>query len=354
MLQLAYIVNNYGEIFDGVGVYGRIMHQNFPTWIETTVYTSKCHPRYKLKKMLTLGMTWKLFKVCRDLKYLTFDVILIEYPFVEWQPLIFFPIWLISKKKSAQTKIILSLHEYLRCNRFRRMMAKFICKHSDAVLITDEVMRESVKGFAKECYIRPIPSNVYDEKAIHMQCVRDRRQFVFFGLVNPKTKAFHEMLEAWDDFNQNGNHKLCLISSTELGDIESKHKGVSYIRNANDLQIIEAMKRSTFCLLPIKPCVDVRSGTFKIATMAGCVCLGKFSKEFQKLPFVINVDDYQPNEIKNILKYVDTLDCDRLSEMSREAEAWGMTYTPKGTATLVAHIIEACALIKGDDQSEVC
>lgn len=339
MMRLAYIVNNYGEKFDGVGAYAKAMRQNFPPWIETTVYSSVCSTQSKWRKILSLGMTKELFRVCRDARKDRFDIILLEYPFVEWQPLIILPILLLHGLIRKKKKFVLSLHEYLRGNKLRRLMARLLCQLSDAVIVSDETMQESIVDFTKQSYVRPIPSNMlYDENLFTKEIKRDSKQFVFFGIVNPKTKAFDEMIEAWDKFNADNRYKLCIISSTKLENIEVNHKKITYVHDADDQLVIETMKTSAFCLLPIKPEVDLRSATFKTACLSGCVCIGMFTDQFQNLPFVIHTD-YQPAHFQQAFEKAAQLSDAEIANKSHAAEEWAQQFTPAAVSERVADIL---------------
>lgn len=339
MLRLGYIVDNYGQINDGVGAYAKVIDQNLPSWIQTTVYSSFCSPLSKRRRIFSLGMTKQLFRACRDAQKDRFDIILLEYPFAEWQPLIILPILLLHGIIKGKKKLVLSLHEYMRANKLRRLMSKLLCMVADEVIVADETLRESIAAFTKQCSLRAIPSNIYDENALEKVVEREPKRFVFFGIVNPKTKAFDEMLAAWDGFNADDRYRLCIISSSKLDGIEAAHKGIEYVHNADDARIIETMKSSTFCLLPIKPAVDLRSATLKTACLAGCICIGKFDAQFQGLPFVYHTE-YRPDVLQGTLeKAARSSDAERRA-MSQKAEEWAQKYTPAAVAENIAAILK--------------
>lgn len=337
MLRIAYIVNNFDKTYDGVGVFGAKMHTFFPDWIDDTIYSSACPQDSKMNKIFTLGMTKCLFRAYLDVKRKRYDMCLMEYPFYEWQPLILAAyIMMVRAARRTNTKVVISLHEYLRGHWLRRMVTRQLCKRADAVIVTDQAMAESVRGFTHKTFLRPIPINVYDGDTFQASVKRDRNSFVFFGIVSPKTKAFDELLEAWDAFNAEGKYQLSIISVTDLGNIENEHKGIRYYHDIGDAEVIRIHRESTFCLLPIKPQIDMRSGTFKACCMCGCIGIGKFPEGIECRSFVIPVESYEREVFSAAMRDAVGMPQEKITEMSQMAAEWGEKYTPENTATLVA------------------
>jgi glycosyltransferase involved in cell wall biosynthesis len=339
MIKIASISNNYGKTFDGVGDFARVQNINYPKDINATVYSAECtYEASTLKRFFSIGMIQAIYKVIRDLKYSDYDVVMVEYPFVEWNPMILIPLTMLSKRIKKRGFFVLSLHEYNRVNYLRKKVIEKICKLSDLVFVSDENIEEAVKQYCKRTKIRQIPTNLYNDRAIHENIEKKENIYVYFGLVN-SSKAFDEMLEAWDIFNREGDKKLYILSGTPLGDIERKHKGIEYIYNGSDYEIITKMREAQVCFLPVKPYVDSKNTTFKTASISGCICVGAFCDEYKKLDYVVNIENYNPKSIISALEKISNLsECEILKRIESAIE-FGKKYTPQNTSEVVANEI---------------
>ena len=206
------------------------------------------------------------------------------------------------------------------------------------MFVSDENIEEAVKQYCKRTKIRQIPTNLYNDRAIHENIEKKENIYVYFGLVN-SSKAFDEMLEAWDIFNREGDKKLYILSGTPLGDIERKHKGIEYIYNGSDYEIITKMREAQVCFLPVKPYVDSKNTTFKTASISGCICVGAFCDEYKKLDYVVNIENYNPKSIISALEKISNLsECEILKRIESAIE-FGKKYTPQNTSEVVANEI---------------
>ena len=341
MIKLASISNNYGESYDGVGDFARAQNVNFPDDIKVINYTAKCtYEVPKIKRLFSLGMIKATCKLIRDLKNNKIDAVIIEYPFVEWNPLILLPVLKLSYMLKKQGILILSLHEYDRVNILRKKIIQIFCMISDLVFVSNDKIKEAVRPFCKKICIRPIPTNLYNEDAINCNNIsKNNNRYVYFGLVN-KAKAFNEMLCAWDKFNENCEYELYILSGTPLYNLENKHKGVKYIYNGTDYEIISLMRSAKACFLPVKPFVDNKNTTFKTACLAGCICIGLFSDEYKNFDFVLNMRDYSCSSFVNAMNKVSTLENDKTRLMQHKAIEFGLMFSPKVTSSIVAQEIK--------------
>ena len=255
------------------------------------------------------------------------DVVLVDYLFVEWNPLILIPVAIIKKmRKRTGCKFVISLHEYDRVRPIRKKVITKLCKNADLILVADEHMKKSVRRINDNVKIRPIPSNVYDKSILSQQIVKEKSEYVYFGLVN-KAKAFNEMLEAWDIFNENGNNRLTIISSSTVNGLE-KHKCVEYKHNMSDSDILRVMMKCAVCVVPVIPVVDMKNTTFKTGCMTGCICLGKFCREFSEKPFTVDMNEYTVNEFVKSFEQIDSISDDTMARLNQEAREFGKQFTP--------------------------
>lgn len=329
-LKIASVANNYGKSHDGVGAYAGAQGEELSKYADVSVYTSECrYEESKLRKFICMGMTKQLFKVARECK--NYDVIIIDYLFVEWNPLILLPISILNRRRKKNgCKLVISLHEYNRVKSLRKKMIKSICSKADLVFVADETLKKSIQAFSRRVAIRPIPSNIYNKAIIESHVHKDRNSFIYFGLIN-KAKAFAEMLEAWDLFNAEEKYKLYVASGSNVQGLE-KHKNVVYKYNLSENEILELMMRCTVSIVPVIPEVDMKNTTFKTSCITGCLSVGKFCAEFSNLSFTIPMQDYNVQEFINVFNSVNSLNDNEIDRLSKEACAYGETYTPSNIA----------------------
>ena len=207
---------------------------------------------------------------------------------------------------------------------------RLICRLSDIVFVSSEEMRNSIQQYSNDIFIRPIPSNLTMADSQMRTSVKEKNSYVFFGLVN-QYKAFEEMIAAWDKFNRNGDYTLHIITATHIEDMENKHNGVKYLYKKDEDEIIDIMKKCVACILPIKPCVDMKNATFKTGSLCGCICIGKFCDEYRALPFIINLDSYETERFVDAFERISMLTDQELINMEKSANEFGIKYTPEKT-----------------------
>lgn len=335
-MKIASISNNYGENFDGIGSYAKVIVESFPDDVECVVFSSDCKPDTKIAKRITmLNMTKTLFRVIKQFKEDKYDAIIIEYPFVEWNPLILIPIDILKKISHEKGCIFaISLHEYERANIFRRAVIRAMCRAVDIAFVSNLAMKRRISGLCKSAYIRPIPTNIQNEHAMELCIQRNNNNYVYFGLIN-RMKAFQEMMEAWDLFNCNKDKRLFIISSTYLDNIEMRHEGVKYLYGQDEYSIISIMRSCVGCIVPIKPEVDEKNASFKTACLTGCISIGKFNPEINKLPFIIKMSDYNVSSFLFALNAIDKMSQNEIEEKSKQAAEYGNMFLPENVAGIV-------------------
>ncbi len=336
--QIAVICNNYGQSNDGIGAYSKAVYSYNFELIQVDTFSAMCDTGGgAFKKAFNMGMTRSILQLMRKLKAeIDYEAIIIEYPFAEWNPLIIFAFSMLHRIAcKKQIKIIASIHEYRRVNLLRKKIIEYICSISDAICVTDQDMENALSSICSRTFIRDIPTNLYSEN-INIEC-KNNDEFVYFGLVS-KTKAFEELLEGWDTFNREGQYHLNVYSATKLEDMD-RHVGVRYYYNATADQILTAMGKSGFCFVPIKPCVDYKNATFKTSCLTGCICIGKFDDDFKNLPFVIDMDSYEPADFVDALKRSRDYNSEKTNEMQKIAFEYGKKYIPGNASMKLESII---------------
>lgn len=334
MKYIAVVANNYGKTYDGVGAFSKEIVTRFSSNIVSDVYTSNCNgDDGNISRLLTLGMTKCLLKLSNNIK--KYDTIIIEYPFVEWNPIIVFAFTVLNKQANENNKkVILSLHEYDRVNFFRRIVIDFFVKRSNLVLVSNIEMLSKVKSLNQNVKIREIPTNISGIPTTKNRS--SMHKFVFFGLIN-KAKAFDAMIEGWKKFNNNGTKTLYIISSTRLDDELLKGSNIVYIHNADNDAVFKIMNECMFCILPIIPVVDEKNATFKTALLAGCICIGRFARPFLDKDFLINMNKYSKNDFYESFLLSQSYTYDYAMNISLDALRLGERYSPN----IISRIVES-------------
>ena len=324
------VANNYDQTYDGIGAFATAVSKKFSNQIVLRVYSSNCSENESVfQRITTMGMTKAINRASTELGEK--DAVLLDYPFVEWNPCIVLSyLHLVRMCRSHHGKLFLSLHEYSRVNTLRKAVIRVFARTADCVFVSNETLAQEIRPFAKNIRYRNIPTNIFGhtETGSH-----DEHTFVYFGLVN-RTKAFDEMLAGWDIFNATGEYTLNVLTGSRLSGLE-KHKNVNYLFHLQDAEILKTMCNAAYCIIPVRPEIDMKNGTFKTGALAGCVCIGKFNEEYRHLPFVMEMNDYDPADFAEAFQNVSALDLDKIKEMGRSAAAFGKKYTPKAVAEVV-------------------
>lgn len=332
VINIALIANNYGKQYDGVGNYAQIMVDCFSEDIDVTVFTADCATRTnKILRVLNWGMTRQIYQAAVQLKKNPPDVLLLEYPFTEFNVAILIALHKLLKTLPTKVPFVLSLHEYERLNPLARMIANNLCKMADAVMVTTLDCKKAVSLLNSTVIIRKIPSNIYDAESLSTQTKRFRNNYAYFGTIN-KMKAIPELLEAWKIFNAEKDKTLYILTATDIGDVEQRFPGVIYIKGASASEILKVMRKCAFSIVPIRPYVDEKNTTFFTSCIAGCVTIAKFCEKYSNLSFVENISDYKQNTLLGALKKTVEISEAELYDKCERAQQFGACYIPQNVA----------------------
>lgn len=341
-MKLAFISNNYGKKYDAIGVFAKVIAENLPDNCTYDVYSSDCRDEHssKLQRMLNMGMTRAIYSASKGVNKRKYDAVLMDYPFMEWNSLIllaFKILSLCSKKKS--TVLMLTLHEYERASRLRKFVSEQLCKMADVVMVSSNETGKIIEKFNKNWFSIELPVNISSYNGNYSNIRSSKKQYVYMGLVN-KTKAFTEMLAGWDCFNQNGEYCLNIITASELGDIEKEHKGIKYFHMASDEMLMNVMRKSAFCILPIIPAVEERNVSYKSACIAGCISIGIFCDKFRDFDFTYHIKDYEIETLANAFRAVQSFSDDYIKNAEESAIKYGQDFIPSKVSRNVVEQIE--------------
>lgn len=333
-MKILSITNNYGYIEDGIGYYSkRIVDEIKKDNIDFEILTDKTVGFSKAKRILSLRMAKCFSKAKKRIKEEKIDKIIIEYPFVEENPIIMSKIKSLHRKcKKNNVELILSLHEYLRVAKLKRFYIRSICKHVDKVMVTDENNLNALVKYNKNIFIRHIPVGIIWD--FDNDYKKQSNKFVYFGLIN-KAKAFNEMIDAWKDFNKDKSFFLEILTASKIDDIDDDT--IKIFKGLSDEEIASHMSDAAYSILPIKPEIYLNNSSFLTSAQAGCVCIGIFSDRISNNSFMVNLNSYDKDEFVNGLKKA----IDLLGKQSfDEAQKFGSSFTMKNVAKEIEEIIK--------------
>ena len=291
-MELVVIVNNYGKIYDGIGMYSyNVVEELKKLDIKVNVLTGNTKNGKRIN-------SWQLFiklidYFIKNLLRNKRNIFLIEYPFYEWNPFTIFII-LMYKIKFRKSIFVLSLHEYKRVNIFRKVIINLLLKITNYNIIT---INEGIKKFeGKTIMKRYIPSNIKNINTQTKKEVRDKKKYCYFGLING-SKAFKEMIEAWKQFNIKKEYTLEIYTATETKSLNISDETISVYYNLNNIEISQKIFKNEFMILPIKPYIDIKNGSLLAALEHEIIPIGIFHNSLPEIGIKIFSENYTKNNI---------------------------------------------------------
>lgn len=332
-MRIISIVNNFGQSYDGVGAFAKTLWSKLPLDVELVSYSAVCRGDWSIwKKVLCLGMHSAFKSAYRENHYAGVDFVIVDYPFVEWNPVVLLDYaWTVKWVHRSNGRVVLSLHEFDRLNPIRKAVVKRLASMSDAMLVSSTGMGEELAERCGIWHVRRIPSNI-DVPANIVRHDDRLNDFAFFGLVN-KAKAFFPMLDGWMSAGVNGRLKVITATDISIDDCDS----VTILKNLDDEDVVHELSTSKACIIPIIPEIDEKNTTFVTAVSCGCLVVGHFCEKYRKLPFVFETGGYSPKAIAEQVKAVSRLSAEevkRLSEIAQEySKGFSSTQIAEGVFT---------------------
>ena len=335
-VKVALICSNYGSSKDGIGDYSKniVDRLSLKNDVIIRVYSADIINYNIIRRIISLAMSRQIVKFIKDLKKEKYDLVDIEYPFTEWNPLIvLFFLKLAKACKCYNTKVVVSVHEYIRVNKLRKKVIEYLVKKSDKVLVTDDYTKNKLFYLNNNIYIRGIPSNIQPTSDIDCEN-KDNKMFLFFGLVN-KSKAFDEMIDGWKMFHNKFNeYKLYIVSSSNLSIIDYDKYNIIYKKNLPSNKVAELMNLSTYCILPIKPNVNYNNATLKTACLFSCIPIGVFNNCLDNCnSFWIDMFNYSKDEFYNA--FIKAINNENIKEMQTFAKEFGKMFDIEGIVDVI-------------------
>lgn len=323
-----FICTNFGSPKDGIGHYTSLVVNKLKKHFSTiNVCSSKTYdfPLYKL--MLSMGVCkclWRVLKICRTDKIK--HRIILEYPFVDYNPLMILSLMVLYMCKGKKNKIILSLHEYSRTKSLRKLYIRTMVRFCNAILYTRE---EDIREFRKyniDFLERPIPANIQPltrKKSIH----KKNNKICFFGIINYEVKEIKNMMLGWEAFcAQKTSSQLefhFITSSLDKG--IKQNELIKYHYNLNDEEVSALIHEMDFMVLPIYPRLSVNNGSLSVACIHECIPVGKFDKTYFRNTFGIDMNTYSVKSFVDVYTEIDLMTIDIIRNKAELAYEYGKT-----------------------------
>lgn len=333
MMKVLIIANNIEGNADGIGKYSRIVGEEIrKQGVDVDYSTGTTWHMSRRKLFFSLAMTKAYVKaICKVIKC-DFDFVDVEYPFMEYNPLILiFHILLWMVTRSIKTKVSFAMHEYDRVKPLRRLMIDLLLPFCDLVFVSEEKYFKSMPKYAHKMQLRIIPFQV---KAFpHQKNIVTHTKYCYFGLVNG-SKAFEEMLNAWSEFNKDGCYSLDVVTRSDLTNWNlSAYKGVRCYYNLSDDDSGYVLSQAVFSIIPVLPKIGYNNSSFVSTTQCGCIPIGVFNDDLKNESFVLNMKSYEQKDFVESLRLSQKL-LD-IKEKSALASEFGKKFSVEKAASMM-------------------
>ncbi|MCK0123161.1 hypothetical protein MWU76_01985 [Gelidibacter sp. F2691] len=325
-----FVCTNYGSTKDGIGHYTSKIVQELgkESDFKITIYSATTHHLSKLQLLVSMRMSLELLRLKKELiksnQRLEHHYIILEYPFVEYNPLFLLVLCAIKADRNFTGKIVISLHEYSRTKRLRKLFIKLLLPFSDIVLYTKH---EDIEPFNHKNIIfkkRIIPANI---EPSHRKTIEPTRviNICFFGIINYETKAIENMILGWELYlNQVAENRIVLHIISSSFDAKIKdNKGLNYHFELDDEEVSKLLHKMQFMILPLKPKISANNGSLAVGCIHECLPVGIFDDQYFKGNFGLKMKSYAPEEFVKTFEKINSIDVNTLTEISEMAYQHG-------------------------------
>ena len=334
---------------DGIGKHTRIVtdEMNKRNGVQAMLISGDTLGYSNMQMLFSQEMMKAFHRAARSISTEKIDYVVVEYPFSEYNPLIVMAFSMLKRVcHKYGTHIGLSMHEYDRVNFLRKLVVKNFVKNADFVYVSDPVYLIKLKKLNAELYLRTIPNHL---PMIEKKKKLIRGKYVYFGLVN-KSKAFEEMIFAWDEFNKNKENLLRIVTASDIQFDESAHRNIKIFKGVSNEYCLEILWDSMFSILPIKPEIGFNNSSFIATIQCGCIPIGHFSDGLKKESFVIDVENQSSSAIIDGLDRSVSLTDDEILYKSHNALSYGKVFTIESTVDMMLRTMEEKQIVGKDEQ----
>ena len=337
-----FICTNYSSTKDGIGHYTSniVKELKKDKLLNIYVYSANTFSLSKLYLFFSLKMTVSLLQVLKIIfRNRNKNFIVLEYPFVEYNPIIFLALFFVKILKHKNSKIVISLHEYSRTKKLRKFFIKHLISFSDIVLFTKELDVESF--LKKDIYFkkRVIPTNIEPQSRV-IPILNDKIINVcFFGIINFETKEIGNMIKGWNLYsNEKTKIKFHVISSSFDITI-SNDLSINYHYDLNDKEVSNLLSNMQFIILPLKPEISINNASLVAGCIHKCVPVGIFDSDFFDNNFGIIMKNYEINEFVKVFRIINNLNTSNFEKKRDLAYSFGASNSISKTASSYKELI---------------
>lgn len=327
-MKIIIIGNNTEGNIDGIGKHARILSEEFNRQGHIVKLYSGTSGLNMFSSLFSFAMSWVYVKVIFEVLIYHYDLVIVEYPFRDHNPFIAIPHILLSLiAKSRNTVLAISMHEYDRVSKLRRMLIDVLRSFSDIVYVSEKKYVERFDNGRNKYYVRTIPN--------HIVCNRTNKKykkstFCYFGLIS-KAKAFEEMIEAWRVFNKKNDCRLHIISSSVIPETIAIPEGIEYHHDLPMEEVVEIMFDCAYSIVPVVPEIGLNNSSFVSSCQCGCVPIGVFSKDLSSFDYIIHCRDYSIDCFSEALKRTQEINEDKYKAMSEKCIEYGRNFSLEKT-----------------------
>lgn len=282
----------------------------------------------------------EFLKLKGDLKKINLQGhIVIEYPFVEYNPLFLIMLFFLKNRNKERFKIVVSLHEYSRTKFFRKLFIRGLIPLSDIVLFTKE---EDITPFKSDKILfkkRIIPANIVPSsyKKTEPYTIIN---MCYFGIVNLETKAIENMIKGWNLYCSTESNKRIFFHfiSSDWDDRLEKSENVTYHIGLDDTKTSLLLNEMHYMILPLLPKISINNGSLAVGCAHKCVPVGNFDSFFEK-NFGIRMGGYSQIDFLQTYRRIKAIEYNDYKEKVAIAYDYGKTRLPSETAKIYTDLV---------------
>lgn len=139
-MKVLIIANNLEGNVDGIGKHARIVGQELSKLgLNIDYSTGETWKFSKAKLLFSFEMSKAYINACKRVLFHKYDYVNIEYPFMEYNPMILFFHWILwFLTRFMKTKVSFSMHEHDRVKPIRRKVIDCMLPFADLVFISED------------------------------------------------------------------------------------------------------------------------------------------------------------------------------------------------------------------------
>lgn len=340
--QFYFFCTNYGCSKDGIGHYtSKIVNELKKNQsLQVEVLTRETHQLSKIGLFLSTRMFKETLKLNKQLrKGNQKGYIVVEYPFVEYNPLFLIGLMFLKRRYKDRFKIVVSLHEYSRTKRLRKLFIKGLVPLSDILLYTKDQDVEPFKSYEIRLKKRKIPANIVPSSHKKIEPFTTIN-ICYFGIINLETKAIENMIEGWNLFCSKtlDNPISFHFIASGWDDRLKKNENIRCHIGLDDMKTSSLLNEMQYMILPLLPKISINNGSLAVGCAHQCVPVGAFDASVFAQDFGLNMEGYSETDFLEAYKQISSMEFTDYKEKAAAAFEYGKTRMPSETAKTYSNL----------------